>query len=135
MPPWKKGQSANPGGSPGKQVRVDVAYKKIIALPPEEFADFKPSSIAEVMALRQVTEAIASKKPLPYAQEITNRTDGPIVRKVEKVDLTALQVERERFELAVGVIMDKRGCSRADAVMAMAAVNPAYKKFLEGDGG
>jgi hypothetical protein len=47
---FQPGQSSNPGGSPGTQVRVDVAYKKLIALSPDEFREFKPQTIAEVMA-------------------------------------------------------------------------------------
>jgi hypothetical protein len=72
---------------------------------------------------------------LPYTQEITNRTDGPIVRKVEKVDLTMLEAEKARFNAAVDALVEKRGCSRGDAAIVLATVNPAYKRFLNADAG
>jgi hypothetical protein len=130
---FQPGQSGNPGGSPGTQVRVDVAYRKLIALSPDEFIEFKLQTIAEVTALRQVTEAIANQKPLAYAQEVTNRTDGTLVRKVLKEDITQLAVEHQRFEAAIDALVEKRGCSRSDAALALATVQPSFKKFLESD--
>jgi len=39
---FKPGQSGNPGGSPKNTPRVDVAYKKLLAMTPEELAVWKP---------------------------------------------------------------------------------------------
>lgn len=131
-PPFQPGNRANPGGSKGFP-RVDIAYKRILAMSAEERSVFVPANGAEEMALRQFENALSSRPDweLKAAQEITNRTDGPIVRKVEKVDLTALEAERQRFQAAVDALVEQRGCSRADAAIVMAAVNPAYKRFLE----
>jgi hypothetical protein len=130
---FQPGQSGNPGGLPKGTPRVDVAYKKLLALSPAEAEIYQPKNMAEFMAMEQLRRACnwKEKSTLGYAQEVTNRTDGPIVRRVEKVDLNALEAEHERFECAIGALMDKRGCTRSDAAVVLATVNPTFKKFIE----
>jgi hypothetical protein len=54
-----------------------------------------------------------------------------VIRKVQKEDITQLEVERQRFERAVDVLVEKRGCTRTDAAVVMATVNPGDKKFIK----
>jgi hypothetical protein len=128
---FKPGQSGNPGGNHKGTPKITNAYARLLKMSPDEIANFQPQNGAEVIALRQFTEAIAGLAPLRYAQEITNRTDGPLVRKVQKEDIIQLQSERQRFEAAIDGLVEKRGCSRADAALALATVRPSFKKFIE----
>jgi chaperone required for assembly of F1-ATPase len=89
-----------------------------------------------LMAYEQFKRACGGINPLSYAQEITNRVDGPIVKQVNVTDQTALERERLRFDSAVEAIMKEEGCSRMEAAVALAMVNPIYQKYVEGrDGG
>jgi hypothetical protein len=131
-PNWQKGTSPNPGGNP-KSARVDIAYKRIIAMSEDELTTFVPKTGAEVMAMGQFKRACdpKTKNTLPYAQEVTNRTDGPLVRKIEKTDVTALQAERARFEAAIDALVSEEGCTRLEAALAIVSVEPSYRKFIE----
>jgi hypothetical protein len=133
-PPWKKGEAPNPGGFP-KSERVDVIYKRLLAMSLDELKNFEPKTGGELMAYEQFKRACGhDKKPLSYAQEITNRVDGPIVKQVNVTDRTALERERMRFDSAVEAIMKEEGCSRMEAAVALAMVNPIYAKYVEGRG-
>jgi hypothetical protein len=113
-------------------VRVDIAYKKIIAMDEDELKSFVPKTGAELMAMEQFKRACdpKTKNTLGYAQEVTNRTDGPLIRKVQKEDTTQVQAERQRFEAAIDALVEKRRCSRSDAAIVLATINPSYKKFI-----
>jgi hypothetical protein len=130
---FKPGQSGNPGGSPKGTPRVDVAYKRLLAMTPAELAVWEPRNGAENMAAEQCKRACIpnARQTLNYAERITVRTDGPVVRKAQKEDVTQLEAERQRLEAAIDALVEKRGCSRADAAVVMAVVNPSYKKFIE----
>jgi hypothetical protein len=130
---FKPGQSGNPGGMPKGTPRVDAAYRRLLAMTPEELAVWEPRNGAEILAAEQFKRACnpSAKQTLNYAERITDRTDGPVVRKVQKEDITQLEAERQRFEAAIDALVEKRGCTRADAAVVMAAVNPSYKKFIE----
>lgn len=134
-PPFKPGNVTNPGGAPKGTPRVDVAYKRILAMSAEERSVFVPSNGAEEMALRQFENALSSRPDweLKAAQEITNRTDGPITKKIEKTDVTALEAERTKFELAVSALVERRGCGRDEAVLVLVAVVPHFAKFAPVD--
>jgi hypothetical protein len=82
---FKPGQSGNPGGSPKGTPRVDVAYKRLLAMAPEELAVWEPRSGAEILAAEQFKRACDpnAKQTLNYAERIIDRTDGPVIRKVQ----------------------------------------------------
>jgi hypothetical protein len=133
-PHFEPGKSANPGGFPASE-RVDVIYKRLLAMSLDELKNFEPKTGGELMAYEQFKRACGhDKKPLSYAQEITNRVDGPIVKQVNVTDRTALERERLRFDSAVEAIMKEEGCSRMEAAVALAMVNPIYEKYVEGRG-
>jgi hypothetical protein len=113
--------------------RVDAAYRRLLAMTPEELAVWEPRNGAEIMAAEQFKRACNpnARQTLNYAERITDRTDGPVIRKVQKEDITQLAVERQRFEYAIDALVEKRGCTRVDAAVVLAAVNPTYKKFIE----
>jgi hypothetical protein len=100
---------------------------------PEELAVWEPRNGTEIMAAEQFKRACTpnARQPLNYAERITDRIDGPVIRKVQKEDITQLEVERQRFERAVDALVEKRGCTRTDAAVVMAAVNPGDKKFIK----
>lgn len=135
--PWEPGKVINPGGAPKGTPRTDLAYKKILAMSPAERAVFEPANGAEEMALEAFNRALVQDlkfNVLPYTQEITNRTDGPLVRKIEKSDITALEAERTKFELAVSALVERRGCGREEAVLVLVTVVPHFAKFAPADG-
>ncbi len=74
---------------------------------PEELAVWEPRSGAEIMAAEQFKRTCNSnaRQTLNYAERITDRTDGPIVPKVQKEDITRLVVERQRFEAAIDTLV------------------------------
>jgi hypothetical protein len=129
---FKPGQSGNPGGSPKGTPRVDVAYKRLLAMTTEELAVWEPRSGAEILAAEQFKRACDpnAKQTLNYAERITDRTDRPVIRKVQKEDTTRVQAERLRFEAAIDALVEKRRCSRSDAAIVLATINPSYKKFI-----
>jgi hypothetical protein len=129
---FKPGQSGNPGGNYKGTPKITNVYARWLQMRPDEIATFQPQNGAEVIALRQFTEAIGGDSPLRYAQEITNRTDGPILRKVEKTDLKAREAERLRFERAIDLLVEEYGISRAEAAANLIEVEPSFKKFIEG---
>jgi hypothetical protein len=97
---FKPGQSGNPGGMRKGTARVDAAYRRLLAMTPEELAVWEPRNGAEIMAAEQFKRACNpnSRQTLNYAERITDRTDGPVIRKVQKEDVTQLEAERQRFE-------------------------------------
>jgi hypothetical protein len=130
---FKPGQSGNPGGMRKGTPRVDAAYRRLLTMTPEELAVWEPRNGAEILAAEQFKRACNpnARQTLTYAERITDRTDGPVIRKVQKEDITQLAVERQRFEAAIDALVEKRGCTRADAAVVMATVNPTFKKFIE----
>jgi hypothetical protein len=128
---FKPGQSGNPGGNHRGTPKITNAYARLLKMAPDEIANFQPQNGAEVIALRQFIEAIGGDSPLRYAQEITNRTDGPVRRLDSVKEQTESEKERMRFEYAIDALVEKRGCTRADAAVVLATVNPTYKKFIE----
>ena len=54
---FKPGQSGNPGGLPTGTPKMKVAYLKLLALSPDELVKFKPATVAEDLAFKQVKRA------------------------------------------------------------------------------
>ena len=96
---------------------------------PEELSVWEPRSGAEIMAAEQFKRACnpTAKQTLSYAERITDRTDGPIVRKVQKEDMTRLAVERQRFEAAIDLLVEEYGISRAEAAATLISVEPSFR--------
>jgi hypothetical protein len=130
---FKPGQSGNPGGMRKGTPRVDATYKRLLERTPEELAVWEPRNGAEILTAEQFKRACNpnAKQTLTYAERITDRTDGPVIRKVQKEDLTQLQAERQRFEAAIDALVEKRGCTRSDASLALCYVQPSFRKFIE----
>lgn len=77
---FQPGQSGNPGGRPKGTPSIGHAYARLLALSPAERAAYTPKDGAEEIALAQIKEAIAGE--VRAAKEITDRTDGPVERRV-----------------------------------------------------
>ncbi len=100
---------------------------------PAERAAFVPSNGAEEMALEAFERSLVKDlrfNVLPYTQEVTNRTDGPLVRKIEKRDVTMLEAERARFDAAIDALVEQEQCTRSEAALVLATINQSYKKFI-----
>jgi hypothetical protein len=130
---FKPGQSGNPGGAPKGTPRVDVAYKRLLAMTPEELAVWEPRNGAEIMAAEQFKRACnpTARQTLNYAERITDRTDGPVIRKVLREDITQLQAEKARFEAAIDALVQEEGCTRAEAAAAIVSIEASYRKFID----
>jgi hypothetical protein len=74
MPPWKKGQSGNPGGRPKGSISK---YYKIIL---EEMDPKTKKMRAEKMARRHIDEAESNPA---FANIVLDRTEGKVVQNVE----------------------------------------------------
>jgi hypothetical protein len=100
---------------------------------PEELAIWEPRNGAEIMAAEQFKRACNpnARQTLNDAERITDRTDGPIVRKVQKEDMTRVRVERQRFEAAIDLLVEEYSISRADAAANLVEVEPSFRKFVE----
>lgn len=80
---FQPGNRANPGGMPKGTPSVKRAYLKLLEMTPEKVKSFQPQNGAEMIAYKQFMESCIGKKSLGYAQEITNRVEGPIAKKIE----------------------------------------------------
>jgi hypothetical protein len=85
------------------------------------------------MAAEQFKRACnpSARQTLNYAERITDRTDGPVIRKIQKEDITQLRAERMRFEAAIDALVQEEGCSRAEAAAAIVSIEASYRKFIE----
>jgi len=121
--PFKPGQSGNPGGLPQGTPKVSVAYQKLLALSAEQLANFKPATVAEAIAYRQIGSAVFGAQALPSAIEITDRTEGKAPQTIKHEDVS--EIERllirvqERFLAQTGVEL-----SREEAIERLCAVKP-----------
>ena len=123
---FEPGQSGNPGGYPKGTPKVSVAYAKLLALTPEEIDSYQPVNVAEQIALRQIKDAqglTKKSRPLPAAQEITDRTEGKAKQVIETQDIS--EIERliirvqERALAQVGLEL-----SRDQAIEQIVAYKP-----------
>jgi hypothetical protein len=93
---FRPGQSGNPGGRP-KYKAVSAAYRKLLEMPVEELANFKPRNGAEVVAFAQF-KAAAGKRASTYAAiEIANRVEGK-VPPAEPPDAGLESISAERLQ-------------------------------------
>ena len=76
-PPFPKGVSANPGGVKKGITFISEAYKRLLAMEPEELKRYKPKNGAEQLALEHIRQAInAPDKRTSAIKEIADRTEG-----------------------------------------------------------
>lgn len=67
-------ENRNPGGW-SKEGSISYQYQKLMRMSPTEFAEFKPETVAQEIALKRIT--IAKKDNGLYdAKEVTDRTEG-----------------------------------------------------------
>ena len=120
LKPFVPGVSGNPGGVRKGTVFISEAYKRILALPVEEFLSFEPNCVAEQIALGMAQRArceFPKIEPLPYVKEITDRTEG---RALANLNVTTMpQDEQARIEAAVAYVMRKAKCNRETAIEAL----------------
>jgi hypothetical protein len=105
---FRPGQSGNPGGRP-KYKAVSAAYRRLLEMPVEELANFKPRNGAEVLAIA-LFKAAAGKRASTYAAiEITNRVEGKARFEAaeEPLDLSPERV-KELLESAARILERKR---------------------------
>jgi hypothetical protein len=78
---FKPGQSGNPGGLPKGTPKVKVALLNLLGLSPDELVKFKPATVAEALALKQVNRALGSgdvqvRDSILATEKIADRTEG-----------------------------------------------------------
>lgn len=131
LKPFVPGVSGNPGGVKKGTVFVSEAYKRIISLPPEDFATFEPSSVAEQIALGMVKRArgeYAFVEPLNYAREITDRTEG---KAPMNVNLSNVQADDQaRMEAVIDYVRKHGKCSREVAIEALEPRMPEIAQLI-----
>src|SRR6185503_6059898 len=79
LKPFVRGKSGNPGGVKKGTIFISEAYKRMLAMSPEELKRYKPKSVAEEIAMRQAKDArgdLPLQPSLPAAREIADRTEG-----------------------------------------------------------
>lgn len=87
LKPFVKGQSGNPGGRP-RYGEISKAIRFILDLP--DIRNFVPQSVAEVIALGQIVDAI--KRNRGSVEFVANRAEGtPTATIKSSVDLTGSQ--------------------------------------------
>ena len=84
-PPWKPGQSGNPGGRPKRKVLTD-AYTALLDqnIPPDlarKLQISESSTYAEVIAMALVREAVKGK--VNAAAELADRAEGRVMERVQ----------------------------------------------------
>ncbi len=95
LKPFKPGESGNAGGVKKGTVFIAEAYKRLLALPVNEFSVYKPSSIAEQIAMEQIQRARGKRPdadPLPAAKEICDRTEGRALQHIAVSDNAPVKV-------------------------------------------
>ena len=91
---FKKGVSGNPGGVKKGTVFISEAYKRMLAMSPEELKNYKPKSVAEQIAIMQVRNAGGDgvkQQSLPAAKEIADRTEGKAPQTIKHTDVSDLE--------------------------------------------
>jgi hypothetical protein len=96
LKPFKPGESGNAGGVKKGTVFLAEAYKRLLALPVDEFCAYKPTSIAEEIAMEQIERARGRRReadPLPAAKEICDRTEGRATQRIADVNNGPMKIE------------------------------------------
>ena len=94
--PFKPGESGNAGGVKKGTVFISEAYKRLLALSVDEFLAYKPTSIAEQIAIEQIQRARGKRPevdPLPAVKEICDRTEGRATQRIADADNGPVTVE------------------------------------------
>jgi hypothetical protein len=96
---FEKGISGNPGGVKKGTIYVSEAYKRLMAMPMQEYKAYKPKNPAEAMAMQQIKNALGLSKreiTLPSAKEIADRTEGRPAQKVQMEGSLQISHEQQR---------------------------------------
>jgi hypothetical protein len=134
---FKPGQSGNPGGLPKGTPKVKVALMDLLALEPEKFRTFKPETVAEGLALKQVSRALGwndtpVKDAINATEKIADRTEG---RPTQRQEITGkdgkpLIDDQSRAEAAIELLMTRIGCSREVAAKELAPFMPEVNALI-----
>jgi hypothetical protein len=134
---FKLGQSGNPGGLPKGTPKVKVALMDLLGLEPERLKTFKPSTVAEELAFKQVKRALGwndtpVKDAILATEKIADRTEG---RPTQRQEITGkdgkpLIDEQERAKAAIELLMERIGCSREVAAKELAPFMPEVNALM-----
>ena len=75
---WLQGQSAHPEGRPPVKHCISDQLRRILDLSPEEIKDFKPTTGAQVIALRMYKDSDSQ-----VLKELLNRAEGKVTDVVD----------------------------------------------------
>jgi hypothetical protein len=134
---FKPGQSGNPGGLPKGTPKVKVALMDLLALEPEKFRTFKPETVAEELAFKQVSRALGwndtpVKDAINATEKIADRTEG---RPTQRQEITGkagkpLIDDQSRAEAAIELLMERIGCTKEVAVKELAPFMPEVNALI-----
>lgn len=78
-PNWKPGVSGNPKGKPMNAPIVAPAVRKLLEMTPKEIEHFRPRTVVELMAFKQVRKMLLNdddRDNLRRFEALTNRIEG-----------------------------------------------------------
>jgi hypothetical protein len=125
---FKKGASGNPGGVKKGTVFISEAYKRMLAMTPDELKKYKPKSIAEQIAIEQVRNAGGAggeQQSLQAAREIADRTEGKAPQTVSlngDLQIESSESRREWAEKKLSELMKSHQLSRTAAIKQLRAI-------------
>lgn len=129
-PPWKKGESGNPGGRPKKTLLTD-AYRAVLEKPYP--GDKEGRTYAEVIAERVAKEA-AKKGSVHAASEIADRTEGRPPQALEvggpgggAIDVNVQGLPDSQLDNEIRVLFGVLGLAGAKATTPRAAKRKGSK--------
>lgn len=131
-PPWKPGETGNPGGNYKRTPKVSNAYARLLAMSPDELESFKPTNGAEIIALEQFNNARKGKPSdqLGAAKEIVDRTEGRAPQRIvldntSELEKLIIRVQ-ERILAQTGIEI-----TREKAVDLITAYRPELAEGIE----
>jgi hypothetical protein len=84
---WKPGQSGNPAGRPPDAPLVGPALRRLVKMTIEELQTYRPLTVAEVIALRQI-------KPLLSGDDI--RRFSAIMDRIESKPTQLMEIDQPK---------------------------------------
>ena len=82
-PPWRKGESGNVSGQRGPVITPRI--KALLDMDPADFFRFVPKTVADVIAMGYVFEAMQSGFDRGRT-EVIERADGKVVERIEVLE-------------------------------------------------
>ncbi len=125
---FKKGVSGNPGGVKKGTVFIGEAYKRVLAMSPDELTKYRPKSVAEQIAKHQAQNAHGlslTESSLSAAKEICDRTEGKAPQTVNvtgDIQIETSESRREWAEKKLTELMKSHKLPRAAAIKELRAI-------------